>query len=267
MLTALLLYVSLMQPLQVHERPAIEHGTVPRALVVDSIFTPSLGVWKRVIVYLPAAYEAEPSRRYPVAYYLHGYSGSESDWPQRVRLDSVAAALEKAGGPPVILVMPDADDSWYLNWKNGESYEACAARRRTGAGTYCVHRSDYEDYIVKDLVPFIDGRYRTRADRAHRGVAGLSAGGYGALKFALKYPDMFGAALSQAGVVSPLMRGMDADGKPVYTTAIDSGFMMNGGYRPHFRRALGDDVAEWRANDPAALVRGLLREKRPLPAL
>src|SRR6185503_1468477 len=88
------------------------------------------------------------------------------------------------------------------------AYRACADTvRQEAPGTYCVEHERYDDYIAKDVVRFIDTYYRTRADRAHRGIGGLSMGGYGALSLALHYPDVFSAAASHSGVVSPMYVG------------------------------------------------------------
>jgi len=78
-------------------------------------------------------------------------------------------------------VMPDGDDGWYMDWADG------------------VHR--YEGQIVRDLIPHVDATYRTIAAREGRAVAGLSMGGYGALRLALAHPDLFVSAASQSGAV------------------------------------------------------------------
>jgi pimeloyl-ACP methyl ester carboxylesterase len=65
----------------------------------------------------------------------------------------------------------------------------------------------YDEYLARDLVARVDSAYRTRADRGHRGVAGLSMGGYGAVTLALRYPDVFAAAVSHSGVLAPLFAG------------------------------------------------------------
>lgn len=114
---------------------------------------------------LPADYETS-KRSYPVLYLLHGLWGSENDW---LALTNVA---EQVKGLPLIVVMPQADDSWYVN----------AATRR---------EAKYEDYVFGDLVQEIESSYRAEKDRDGRFVAGLSMGGYGALKEGLKQPQLF----------------------------------------------------------------------------
>src|SRR5271156_906579 len=84
------------------------HGSV----VTDTLWSQSLGAKKTVIVYLPPSYTTSPSRRYPVAYYLHGLSGSEVDWTRSGGLNVVMDSLIAAGAPELIVVMPDGDDGW-----------------------------------------------------------------------------------------------------------------------------------------------------------
>src|SRR5438132_1584842 len=68
---------------------------------------------------------------------------------------------------------------------------------------FCVEHQRYAEYIARDLVAFIDSTYRTARDRSHRGIAGLSMGGWGAMTLALSNPDIFGAAASHSGVLVP----------------------------------------------------------------
>jgi len=114
---------------------------------------------------LPADYETS-RRSYPVLYLLHGLWGSENDW---LALTNVADQVKAL---PLIVVMPQADDSWYVN----------SATRS---------EAKYEDYVFGDLVQEIESRYRVDKERDGRFVAGLSMGGYGALKEGLKQPQRF----------------------------------------------------------------------------
>jgi putative tributyrin esterase len=124
-------------------------------------------------VLLPVGYERS-SRRYPVLYLLHGLSGGENDWWKRTNLIQYAQAYQ------LIIVTPGFGDSWYAN-----SATDAAAR--------------YEDVLVRDLIPYMDAHYRTISKRKGRAVAGLSMGGLGAVKFALRYPQLFAFAASFSG--------------------------------------------------------------------
>jgi S-formylglutathione hydrolase FrmB len=113
-------------------------------------------------------------RSFPVLYLLHGLYGDYKNWDTRTGLERYAKTMS------LLIVMPDADDSWYTN-------------------SATVARDKFEDYIAKDLISEIDGKYRTIRERRARAVAGLSMGGYGAVKLALQHPDLFGFAGSLSG--------------------------------------------------------------------
>jgi S-formylglutathione hydrolase FrmB len=242
------------------------HGTVR----VERFFAPSLGVTKHYLVYLPPSYESQPKRRYPVAYYLHGLSGNESDWVSLAAIDVIADSLIAGGMPELILVMPDGDDGWYTNWAVPRRYEACPADTivRMTAATYCVRTPRYTDYISGDLVRHTDSTYRTLADRRHRGIAGLSMGGYGAVSIALEHPEVFSAAASHSGVLSPLYAGPHPFASPPrYQTSIDSLARGWGARWPGVAAAFGPTLESWEARDPARLARRLKAAGGLLPAL
>ncbi|HEX3558305.1 MAG TPA: alpha/beta hydrolase family protein [Pyrinomonadaceae bacterium] len=131
-------------------------------------------------VLLPSDYNRGSSkhRLYPVIYLLHGLKGSANDWvSDRAHLADYAAQY------PFIIVVPEGHDAWY-----------------TDSAT--VPNEKYESYIVQELIPDVDRRFRTIAAREGRAVAGLSMGGYGSLKFGLKYPDLFAFAASMSGALA-----------------------------------------------------------------
>ncbi len=127
-------------------------------------------------ILLPCAYPAGGGR-FPVLYLLHGLYGDYFNWDTRTSLERYAKSYN------LIVVMPDADDSWYTN-------SAADPKGR------------FEDYIAKDLLAEIDGKFRTRRARHRRAIAGLSMGGYGALKIALRYHDDFVFAGSLSGALN-----------------------------------------------------------------
>ncbi len=141
---------------------------------------------RRVPVYLPPGYE-EGETRYPVVYLLAGFTGrgvmllNDSPFDENIqeRLDRLIAAGEVQ---PMIIVMPDCFTRY-----GGSQYLNSSA---TGS---------YEDYLIGELIPFIDRRYRTRAEAGYRAVAGKSSGGYGALVLAMRHPDVFGAFACHSG--------------------------------------------------------------------
>src|SRR5436853_1864154 len=128
-------------------------------------------------VILPPDYRASSTTRYPVLYLLHGLTGHYSDWLTKTNVADYAAQYR------IIIVMPEGKDGWY-----------------TDSAT--VPNDKYESYILKELIPDVEKRYRTIETRFGRGVAGLSMGGYGALKFGLKSPGTFAFAGSISGALA-----------------------------------------------------------------
>jgi S-formylglutathione hydrolase FrmB len=207
-----------------------------------------------------------------VAYYLHGLSGSEVDWTKSGHLNEVMDSLVTAGGPEMIVVMPDGDDGWYTTWNSLVTIEACrkTAPARESADTYCVPWQHYDDYIARDVVQFADKKYRTLATRQHRAIAGLSMGGYGTMALSLEYPELFAAAASHSGVLSPLYMGPEPfDGHPQWAAdgaQLEKGW---GTFWPRIAPAFGRDTAAWWSRDPGRRLEQLVakRGKAAVPAL
>jgi S-formylglutathione hydrolase FrmB len=234
-------------------------------VVADTLWSQSLGIRKRVMVWLPPSYASQPQRRFPVAYYLHGAQGNEDNWLNAGRLASTLDSLVAAGSPEIIVVMPDGDDGFYTTWNFLGDWPGCRRTRppnAESADSYCVPWPHYDEYIARDLVAFVDRRYRTMTERRHRGIAGLSMGGYGAIALALSYPDVFSAAASFSGVLSPA-RGTGAVGAPTGRFDFDS---LRKTYPPWLwtliQPAFGKDSASWAARDPALLA-ARLHSRRP----
>ena len=127
-------------------------------------------------ILLPAGYGSQTKRRYPVLYLLHGASGDQTSWTDAGQGDAEALTAKL----PLIVVMPDGGrGGFYTNWFNN------------GAGGL----PRWENWHIKRLIPYIDGRYRTRAARSERAIAGLSMGGFGTFSYASRHPDLFTACL------------------------------------------------------------------------
>jgi len=140
-----------------------------------------------VFVYLPPGYDEGPDRRYPAVYVLQGYLGQVGMWHNRSAFrptfPEMADRLFAAGdAPPALVVFVDAWTSL-----GGSQYLDSPATGR------------YHSYLCEDVVPWVDGRYRTLAARDHRGVSGHSSGGYGAMVTAMLRPDLFGGLATHAG--------------------------------------------------------------------
>jgi S-formylglutathione hydrolase FrmB len=129
-----------------------------------------------VLVYLPPSYASEPDRRYPVIYFLHGYTSTAQRYADRVGLPEAADAAIAGGVRETIIVLPDAYTLY-----SGSMY---ASSPTIG---------DWEGFIADDLVDYIDAHYRTLPDRLSRGLSGHSMGGYGTMRIGMKRPEVFGA--------------------------------------------------------------------------
>ena len=133
-------------------------------------------------VYLPTGYDAQSRLRYPVMYLLHGNDGQRNDWPVKGNLlRTVDQLIQNGEIPPAIIVMPDAGTTWYVDLKE-----------------------PMETAFFQDLVPHVEKKYRTLTSRDGRVIGGLSMGGYGALRYVLKYPEKFQAtALLSPAIYNP----------------------------------------------------------------
>ncbi|MEI6189826.1 MAG: alpha/beta hydrolase family protein [Chitinophagia bacterium] len=132
-------------------------------------------------IYLPADYNTS-ERSYPVTYLLHGYGDADDGWVQFGEINRLAdKAISDGTIPPMIIVTPDGFKSFYINAADGSL--------------------DYEDFFIKELIPFIEKTYKVKSEKRYRGVAGLSMGGYGALIYGLKYPQLFAAVAPLSAVV------------------------------------------------------------------
>lgn len=264
-LAAVLLLSALGSDVIFAQQVEMSRGTVR----TDTLWAQSLGTRKALTVYLPPSYLSSPLRRYPVLVYLHGLTGNERNWVDNGRLDRTLDSLVAAGLPEAIVVMPDGDDGWYTTWHELPDLTACRADtlRKEPAASYCVPWPHFDDYIARDVVAYVDGRYRTKADRRHRGIAGLSMGGYGAVTLALAYPDVFAAAASHSGVLSPRYLGpgpiadRQLEGPARYASNRSGLQQAAASLWPSLKPAFGSDTIGWGSRDPGQLVRRALRSR------
>jgi S-formylglutathione hydrolase FrmB len=237
------------------EAPPVARGRVEKKKFTSA----ALGVDKHYLVYLPAGYDAAATR-YPVFYYLHGLGGNEMNWVEGGKLDAAADQL----GLQAIVVMPDGDDSFYVDGLAKVDYDACM---KDGTGLFipqkqnkretCVKARKYETYITKDLVGHVDATYRTIPKREARAIAGLSMGGFGALMLSMRHPDLFSAAASHSGVDSLIYMGpfpYKAGSKVDLMTDVKQWGGPFVEINRWMRGLFGDDVATWKQYDPTTLV-------------
>lgn len=181
----------------------------PKGKVVEGLQCKSeiLGEVVNYSIYLPPDYD-QSKRSYPVVYLLHGYTDNETAWVQFGQVNHyVDKAIEEGSIAPMIIVMPDAKVTWYVN--------DVAGQKR------------YEDFFIQEFIPYIESNNRIRGQKEFRGIAGLSMGGYGSLIYAMKHPDLFAAAapLSAAIYTEEEVVGYDQDRwdrveGPIYGTGL-----------------------------------------------
>jgi S-formylglutathione hydrolase FrmB len=128
------------------------------------------------IVFLPPSYNQNRMRRYPVVYALHGYSIGAEQWTKEIHVPQTVEGAFAKGAREMIVVMPDSKTV-----HNGSMYSSS------------VTTGDFENYVARDVVSYIDAHYRTIASRDSRGLVGHSMGGYGASRIGMKHADVFGS--------------------------------------------------------------------------
>ncbi|WP_394264302.1 penicillin binding protein PBP4B [Anaerococcus octavius] len=155
-----------------------EENPSPSQRVTSTLYSPNLKLDWNYNVYLPKNYDPKKADGYPVLYMLHGLGGNHTNLLERFDSKTILDKVIKKTGKDMIVVFPDGFNSFYIDQNDGMQMEKA---------------------IMEDLIPYIDKTYNTRKSRNFRAIAGISMGGYGAARFALKYPDKF----SKATLISP----------------------------------------------------------------
>ncbi|MFD3775538.1 alpha/beta hydrolase [Streptomyces sp. NPDC058612] len=192
-----------------------------------TVTTPEVTGKHHIKIILPSGYYDDPARRYPVLYFLHG----SPDDPIQQNYPALTTSND------MITVIPDGGArGWYANWLN----------QRTAAGV-----QNWENFHLKQVIPFIDANLRTIAAKKARAVAGVSMGGFGALHYAQVRPDLFSQTASLSGDIDLSVKSMNLRMAVVaslvgYQPSVDSDAVFGSPY-PVFN-------ADWRFNevDPAA---------------
>jgi S-formylglutathione hydrolase FrmB len=188
--------------------------------------TAALAAPTHVRVLVPAGYDANATRRYPVLYLLHGSYDDYRSWTDKGDAEKITAGLD------AIVVMPDnGNGGWYTDWF------------RPGPPRW-------ETFHIGQLLPWVDDHYRTIATRGERAIAGLSMGGFGAMSYAARHPDLFSWAAAFSGAVDIV------NNAPV-AAVIDIEAPADGGKAGD---QFGDrvlDVDNWRAHNPWDLAANL----------
>ncbi|HEY1434407.1 MAG TPA: alpha/beta hydrolase-fold protein [Thermoanaerobaculia bacterium] len=150
---------------------------------IETIATPALPRPNEVLVIKPPSYDASPERRYPVLYFLHDGYGDVRSLERRGVAARALERMREGTLPEFLIVAPDGPGTWFSDSLDG--------------------RTRFEEYLTGDLPRAIAARYRVRDGRAARGITGISMGGYGAVKTALKHPEFYGAVSALSGAIIP----------------------------------------------------------------
>lgn len=145
--------------------------------------SPLLNTSIKYSVYLPNGFN-DTLEKFPVVYLLNGYTGDETNWVRIGLVKDIADELIRGNIiDPMVIIMPDGDDRLYMN---------------TDDGSY-----PYEDMLINEFIPYVESKYKIKSDKKFRGISGLSMGGAGSLRLALKYHNMFGACAGfSAGILT-----------------------------------------------------------------
>ncbi|MDR3718852.1 MAG: alpha/beta fold hydrolase [Bryobacteraceae bacterium] len=176
--------------------PGAKPVTVERIKIHGTMLEGNLegdAVDRDVIVFLPPSYGKEKARRYPVVYALHGYSIGAEQWTHEITVPQTIEGAFALGAKDMIVVLPDSK-----TLHNGSMYSSS------------VTTGDFENFIARDVVAYIDAHYRTIPKRTSRGLAGHSMGGYGATRIGMKHADVFGSLY----IMSPCCLTPMAGGPP-----------------------------------------------------
>lgn len=198
-----------------------------QSITLESLSFPSKKLGKEVAysIYLPSDYKTS-ERKYPVLYLLHGYTDNETNWIQSGEMKEITdRAISNGEAAQMIIVMPNAWDTWYVNQYDG--------------------KAPYEDMFFEELIPYIEKTYRTRNSKEFRAIAGLSMGGYGSLLYSLHRPDYFSACV-------PLSAAIFDDTRMNFRSQNDL-----------FNRLYGPGLEHWQKNSVLNILSGLSKENLP----
>jgi enterochelin esterase-like enzyme len=215
-----------------------------------------------VLVFLPPSYNADKHRRYPVVYAMHGFSIGAEQWSHEIHVPQTIEGAFAQGAKDMIVVLPDSKTV-----HNGSMY------------SNSVTTGDFENFIARDVVAYIDVHYRTIPNRMSRGLVGHSMGGYGASRIGMKHSDVFGSlyimspcCLSPRGAPNPeISKALEAAKNPTDSATLPFGIRTQlasaAAWSPDPKNPplyldlptkdgvpQPDIIAKWAANAPLAFV-------------
>ncbi|ADY36653.1 esterase [Phocaeicola salanitronis DSM 18170] len=182
--TILLLYALLSSITLFAQNP---WGGPQSKVMTDSIYSETLKAWRAYTVYLPKSYEADPTKKYPILYLLHGVFGTNEGWFRDQRANEVADQLMASGEAcEMIIVSPNAGGNPYAGDWNGY---------------FNMPGWAYEDFFYTEFLPHIEKTYRVIGDKQHRAIAGLSMGGGGTTSYAQRHAELYCAAYAMSALM------------------------------------------------------------------
>lgn len=178
--------------------------TAQAKVVTDSIKSTILGATVKVNIYLPAEFDSNTTKKYPVVYLLHGFTDTYSAWVDKGHLDQVAdEMIQKGEIPPMIIIMPNAGGP---------------ETRGTWNGYFNMEGWAYHDFFYQELMPTLEKKYRIIGDRANRAVSGLSMGGGGCTVYAQNHTDLFSSCYAMSAWFTSQDTQLDPNNRQTYVT-------------------------------------------------
>lgn len=180
----------------------------------------------RYCALLPPSYDSDPHKTFPVLYFLHGLGDNEQSLVNTGEWNVIENLHEKKKIGDFVIVTPEADRSFYVN-----SYDG---------------RTPYSDFFIKEFMPAVERKYRIRSEAAARAVGGISMGGYGALRFAFAYPQLFSSVSAHSAALLP---------QPVQElrSTVNASPALSGLLGSVFGKPI--NTAHWEQNSPYVLAR------------
>ena len=176
-------------------------GWGPQSKVLtDSLSSKALGgAYRAYSIYLPKSYDSDQEKQYPILYLLHGMMGNNESWFNDQKAKDVMDQLVASGEAcEMIIVSPNAGGNVYAGAWNGY---------------FNMPGWAFEDFFFKEFVPYVEKKYRVKADKQHRAIAGLSMGGGGTASYAQRYPQMYCAAYAMSALMDIPEQGAAPSGK------------------------------------------------------
>ena len=188
----------------------------------------------RYCAFLPASFDQDKTKKYPVLYYLHGLGDNEQSMLNLGGWDMIEELRRQGKVGDFIVLAPAGGHSFYINSADG--------------------KVRYEDFLMKEFLPQMETKYRGEGSRATRGITGISMGGYGALRLAFKYPNEFAAVSAQMpALVTDVPENLNGGG-PGSPTGMMGDVFGSPFNRAYFER---NNVFSFAKSDPVAELKRL----------